>query len=58
MQNRKVVINCHLHLVLLYFRRREHVKELSGVRRNKLGDALLYAQFNRDVAEVGSPLHT
>lgn len=38
--------------VLLAFRRKK-VKELSTVRKNNLANSLLYATFNRDVAEVG-----
>lgn len=29
------------------------MKELSTVRKNNLANSLLYATFNRDVAEVG-----
>ncbi len=32
--------------------RREHAKELCRLRRARLEDALLHAQFVRDVAEV------
>lgn len=32
--------------------RRNAIRELCHVRRNKLDNALLHAQFNRDVAEV------
>lgn len=32
--------------------RRNTIREMCQARRNKLDDALLHAQFNRDVAEV------
>jgi len=32
--------------------RRQRVKDLSKEKREKLSDSLLYAKFNRDVAEV------
>jgi len=32
--------------------RRQRVKDLSKEKKDKLSDSLLYAQFNRDVAEV------
>ena len=32
--------------------RRQKVKDLSKEKREKLSDNLLYAKFNRDVAEV------
>ena len=32
--------------------RRENIKEQSAARQRNLDDAMLYAQFNRDVVEV------
>ena len=34
--------------------RRQKVKDLTAIRRNKLANALLYAQFVRDCAEAGA----
>ncbi|KAH3854790.1 hypothetical protein DPMN_097339 [Dreissena polymorpha] len=50
---RTLVLSPIVFTVCVLCVRQGQVRELSSQRKRNLGDSLLYAQFNRDIIEVG-----